>query len=91
MDSTHIRGLEESLDKNTVQKILKAENGRIGKDIKTKRRTRKYVLLHTYSSTFSLFFLPYPSYIKIKRRTRKYVHILILQPFLFFSSLSYRY
>jgi hypothetical protein len=32
MDSTHIRRLEESLEKNTVQKILKAENERIGKD-----------------------------------------------------------
>jgi hypothetical protein len=32
MDSTHIRWLEESLEKNTVQNILKAENGRIGKD-----------------------------------------------------------
>jgi hypothetical protein len=32
MDSTHIRWLEESLEKNTVQQILKAENGRIGKD-----------------------------------------------------------
>jgi hypothetical protein len=32
MDSTHIRWLEESLEKNTDQKILKAENGRIGKD-----------------------------------------------------------
>jgi hypothetical protein len=32
MDSTHIRWLEKSLEKNTVQQILKAENGRIGKD-----------------------------------------------------------
>jgi hypothetical protein len=32
MDSAHIRWLEESLEKNTVQQILKAENGRIGKD-----------------------------------------------------------
>jgi hypothetical protein len=32
MDSTHIRWLEESLEKNRVQKILKAENGRIGQD-----------------------------------------------------------
>jgi hypothetical protein len=32
MDSTHIRWLEESLEKNTVQQILKVENGRIGKD-----------------------------------------------------------
>jgi hypothetical protein len=32
MDSTHIRWLEESLEKNAVQQILKAENGRIGKD-----------------------------------------------------------
>jgi hypothetical protein len=32
MDNTHIRWLEESLGKNTVQKILKAENRRIGKD-----------------------------------------------------------
>jgi hypothetical protein len=32
MDSTHIRWLDESLESNTVQKILKAENRRIGKD-----------------------------------------------------------
>jgi hypothetical protein len=34
MDSTHIRWLEESLEKNTVQKILKAE---MEKSEKTKR------------------------------------------------------
>jgi hypothetical protein len=32
MDSTHIRWLEESLERNTVQKILMTENGQIGKD-----------------------------------------------------------
>jgi hypothetical protein len=31
MDSTHIRWLEEHLERNTVQNILKAEKGRIGK------------------------------------------------------------
>jgi hypothetical protein len=28
MDSTHIRWFEERLERNTVQKILKAENGK---------------------------------------------------------------
>jgi hypothetical protein len=46
MDSTHIRWLEESLEKNTVQKILKAENGRIGKDKEsmTEKRNQRELL-----------------------------------------------
>jgi hypothetical protein len=32
MDNTHIRWLEESLERNPVQKFLKAENGIIIKD-----------------------------------------------------------
>jgi hypothetical protein len=50
MDSTHIRWLEESLEKNTVQKILKAENGRIGKDKESmteKRNQRELLWFHT--------------------------------------------
>jgi hypothetical protein len=41
MDSTHIRWLEESLEKNTVHKILKAENGIIGKDKESMTVMRK--------------------------------------------------
>jgi hypothetical protein len=46
MDSTHIRWLEESLEKNTVQKILKAENGRIRKDKEsmTEKRNQRELL-----------------------------------------------
>jgi hypothetical protein len=44
MDSTHIRWLEESLEKNTVQQILKAENGRIGKDSMTGKRNQRELL-----------------------------------------------
>jgi hypothetical protein len=46
MDSTHMRWLEESLGKNTVQKILKAENGRIGKDKEsmTEKRNQRDLL-----------------------------------------------
>jgi hypothetical protein len=46
MDSTHIRGLEERLEKNTVQKILKGENGRIGKDKEsmTEKRNQRELL-----------------------------------------------
>jgi hypothetical protein len=46
MDSTHIRWLEESLDKNTVQKIIKAESGRIGKDkeSRTEKRNQRQLL-----------------------------------------------
>jgi hypothetical protein len=38
MDSTHIRWLEESLEKNTDQNILKADNGRIGKESEHDRK-----------------------------------------------------
>jgi hypothetical protein len=44
MDSTHIKWLEERLDRNTVQKILKAADGKIGKNkesIAEKRTQRK--------------------------------------------------
>jgi hypothetical protein len=46
MDSTHIRWLEESLEKNTVEKILKTENGRIGKDKEsmTEKRNQRELL-----------------------------------------------
>jgi hypothetical protein len=46
MDSTHIRWLEESLETNTVQQILKAENGRIGKDKEsmTEKRNQRELL-----------------------------------------------
>jgi hypothetical protein len=46
MDSTHIRWLEESLEKNTVEKILKAEKGRIGKDKEsmTEKRNQRELL-----------------------------------------------
>jgi hypothetical protein len=46
MDSTHIRWLEESLEKQTVQKILKAENGRIRKEKEsmTEKRNQKELL-----------------------------------------------
>jgi hypothetical protein len=46
MDGTHIRWLEESLERNTVQKILKAENGRIGKDKEsmTEKRNQRELL-----------------------------------------------
>jgi hypothetical protein len=50
MDSTHIRWLQESLEKNTVQKILKAENGRIGKDkesVTEKRNQRELLWFQT--------------------------------------------
>jgi hypothetical protein len=51
MDSTHIRWLvEESLEKNTVQQILKAENGRIGKDKESmtgKRNQRELLWFQT--------------------------------------------
>jgi hypothetical protein len=41
MDSIHIRWLEESLGKNTVQQILKAENVRIRKDKESMTEKRK--------------------------------------------------
>jgi hypothetical protein len=46
MDSTHIRWLEEYLERNTVQKILKAENGRIRKDKEsmTEKRNQRELL-----------------------------------------------
>jgi hypothetical protein len=46
MDSTHIRWLEESLDKNTVQKIIKAESGRRRKDKEsmTEKRNQRELL-----------------------------------------------
>jgi hypothetical protein len=46
MDSTHIRWLEESLEKNTVQKILKAEDGKIEKDQEsmTEKRNQRELL-----------------------------------------------
>jgi hypothetical protein len=46
MESTHIRWLEESLERNTVQKILKAEHERIGKDKEsmTKKRNQRELL-----------------------------------------------
>jgi hypothetical protein len=46
MGSTHIKWLEESLEKNTVQKILKAENGRMEKDKKsmTEKRNQRELL-----------------------------------------------
>jgi hypothetical protein len=46
MGSTHIRWLEESLEKNAVQKILKAENGRFGKDKEsmTEKRNQRELL-----------------------------------------------
>jgi hypothetical protein len=46
MDSTHIRWLEESLEKNTVQKIQKAGNGRIGKNNEsmTEKRNQRELL-----------------------------------------------
>jgi hypothetical protein len=50
MDSTHIRWLEECLEKNTVQQILKAENGRIGKDKESmtgKRNQRELLWFQT--------------------------------------------
>jgi hypothetical protein len=46
LDSTHIRWPEESLERNTVQKILKADNGRIGKDKEsmTEKRNQRELL-----------------------------------------------
>jgi hypothetical protein len=40
MDSTHIRWLEECLERNTVKKILKAEKRQIGKDKESMREKR---------------------------------------------------
>jgi hypothetical protein len=50
MDSTHIRWLEERLEINTVEKILKAENGTIGKDkesVTEKRNQRELLWFQT--------------------------------------------
>jgi hypothetical protein len=46
MDSTHIRWLKESLEKKYSSKILKAENGRIGKDKEsmTEKRNQRELL-----------------------------------------------
>jgi hypothetical protein len=45
MGSTHIRWLEESLEKNTDEQILKAENGKIGKDKESMTEKRNQVKL----------------------------------------------
>jgi hypothetical protein len=50
MDSTHIRWLKESLERNTVQKILKAENRKLGKDKESmteKRNQRELMWFQT--------------------------------------------
>jgi hypothetical protein len=46
MDNTHIRWLIERLEKNTVEKILKAENGRLEKDKESmaEKRNRRELL-----------------------------------------------
>jgi hypothetical protein len=57
MDSTHIRWLEESLDKSTGQKILKAENGRIGKDKESMTEKRNQRELRWFQTGGALKFI----------------------------------
>jgi hypothetical protein len=50
MDSTHIRWLEEDLERNTAYKILKAEDGKIEKDKESmtgKRNQRELLWFQT--------------------------------------------
>jgi hypothetical protein len=55
MDSTHIRWLEESLERNTVQKILQAENVRIEKDKEstTEKRNQRELLWFQTGGAFN--------------------------------------
>jgi hypothetical protein len=54
MDSTHIRWLEESLERNTVQKILQAKNGRIEKDKEsTEKRNQRELLWFQTGGAFN--------------------------------------
>jgi hypothetical protein len=57
IDSTHIRWLEERLEKNTVQKILQAEKGKIGKDKESMTEKKNQVKLIWFQTGGALNFI----------------------------------
>jgi hypothetical protein len=73
MDITHIRWLEESLERNTDQKILKAENGRIGKDKESMTEKRNQIELPWFQTGGALNFItaaPHCGTVKTKKKAQ---------------------